>query len=144
MKSRISRSGWTSTTNSSSDGIRPIITSAPINRLPSSPQMNIIETGLNAIRLPSVTNVLDEYTPLTCFELLYTVPESGEMGLSMRKAACGRLSRKRNSYQSVERDGDFFVYPEEWWLYDFKDFREYAILDTPFSAIASPPSSKKP
>jgi hypothetical protein len=26
--------------------------------------MNIIETGLNAIRLPGVTNVLDEYRPL--------------------------------------------------------------------------------
>jgi len=27
--------------------------------------MNIIETGLNAIRLPGVTNVLDEYSGLT-------------------------------------------------------------------------------
>jgi len=44
-------------------------TTSPINRLPSSPQMNIIETGLNAIRLPGITNVLDEYMGLTMFAI---------------------------------------------------------------------------
>lgn len=37
--------------------------------------------------------------------------------------------------KAMEREGYFFVYPEEWWHYDFKDFRDYAILDLPFSAI---------
>jgi D-alanyl-D-alanine dipeptidase len=37
----------------------------------------------------------------------------------------------------MEQDGSFFVYPEEWWHYAFKDFREYPIEDLPFSAIAS-------
>jgi D-alanyl-D-alanine dipeptidase len=36
---------------------------------------------------------------------------------------------------AMERDGYFFVYPEEWWHYNFKDFREYAVQDIPFSAI---------
>jgi kynurenine formamidase/D-alanyl-D-alanine dipeptidase len=29
----------------------------------------------------------------------------------------------------------FFVYPYEWWHYDWKDWRSYPILDIPFSAI---------
>ena len=44
---------------------------------------------------------------------------------------------------AMEREGYFFVYPEEWWYYDFKDFRDYGILDIPFSAIAPPGESKK-
>jgi hypothetical protein len=31
--------------------------------------MNIIETGLHAIRLPGITNVLDEYMGLTMFAI---------------------------------------------------------------------------
>jgi D-alanyl-D-alanine dipeptidase len=38
---------------------------------------------------------------------------------------------------AMERHG-FSVYPQEWWHYDFKDYREYAIQDIPFSGIASP------
>jgi len=38
--------------------------------------------------------------------------------------------------RAMERDGYFFVYPEEWWHYDYKDSREYAVQDVPFSAIA--------
>ena len=38
--------------------------------------------------------------------------------------------------KAMERDGYFFVYPEEWWHYDFKDSREYAVQDIAFSAIA--------
>lgn len=37
--------------------------------------------------------------------------------------------------EAMERDGLFFVYPEEWWHYDFKDFRDYPIEDVPFAAI---------
>ena len=37
--------------------------------------------------------------------------------------------------KAMERDGYFFVYPEEWWHYDFKDSREYAVQDIAFSAI---------
>jgi len=46
--------------------------------------------------------------------------------------------------KAMEHDRYFFVYPEEWWHYDFKDLRDYAIQDTPFSAIASPSRSEKP
>jgi zinc D-Ala-D-Ala dipeptidase len=46
--------------------------------------------------------------------------------------------------KAMERDGNFFVYPEEWWHYNFKDLRDYAIQDIPFSAIDSPPVSIKP
>ena len=36
--------------------------------------MNIIETGLNAIRLPGVTNVLDEYKDLNVSHLFAIIP----------------------------------------------------------------------
>jgi zinc D-Ala-D-Ala dipeptidase len=39
--------------------------------------------------------------------------------------------------KAMERDGYFFVYPEEWWHYDFKDSREYAVQDIAFSAIGA-------
>jgi D-alanyl-D-alanine dipeptidase len=31
---------------------------------------------------------------------------------------------------------DFTVEPNEWWHFNYKDWREYPILDIPFSAIA--------
>ncbi|CAK4825562.1 unnamed protein product [Aphanomyces euteiches] len=37
----------------------------------------------------------------------------------------------------MQADGKFFVYPEEWWHWDFKDFREYAVENIPFSEIKS-------
>ncbi|QSA96939.1 M15 family metallopeptidase [Methylococcus sp. EFPC2] len=35
---------------------------------------------------------------------------------------------------AMEADG-FTVYPTEWWHFDYKDWREYALLDLPFHAI---------
>ncbi|MFH0994848.1 MAG: M15 family metallopeptidase [Pseudomonadota bacterium] len=46
--------------------------------------------------------------------------------------------------KAMEKDGYFFVYPEEWWHYNFKDLREYPIQDIPFSAIDSPSGPQKP
>ncbi|MBC3881969.1 M15 family metallopeptidase [Undibacterium sp. LX40W] len=37
---------------------------------------------------------------------------------------------------AMEREGEFFVYPEEWWHYDFKDSKHYAVQNIPFSAIS--------
>jgi D-alanyl-D-alanine dipeptidase len=37
----------------------------------------------------------------------------------------------------MEREG-FFVYPWEWWHFDFKDWREYPILDVPFETLGGP------
>jgi D-alanyl-D-alanine dipeptidase len=34
----------------------------------------------------------------------------------------------------MEAEG-FTVYPTEWWHFDYRDWRKYAILDLPFSAI---------
>jgi D-alanyl-D-alanine dipeptidase len=47
--------------------------------------------------------------------------------------------------KAMERDGSFFVLPEEWWHYDYKDFMAYAIQNIPFSAIrpAAAPAAKK-
>jgi D-alanyl-D-alanine dipeptidase len=47
--------------------------------------------------------------------------------------------------KAMEREGLFFVLPEEWWHYDYKDFMEYAIQDIPFSAIrpAAAPAAGK-
>jgi zinc D-Ala-D-Ala dipeptidase len=39
--------------------------------------------------------------------------------------------------KAMEQDGYFFVYPEEWWHYNYRDFRDYAIQDIPFSKIVS-------
>ena len=41
---------------------------------------------------------------------------------------------------AMEREG-FFVYSHEWWHFDFKDWRDYPILDVPFSEIvrSAPP-----
>ncbi len=36
--------------------------------------------------------------------------------------------------RALEQEG-FFVYPYEWWHFDFKDWREYPILDVPFAEI---------
>lgn len=40
--------------------------------------------------------------------------------------------------EAMERDGYFFVYPEEWWHYDYKDWRDYPVLDVAFSSIKPP------
>lgn len=45
--------------------------------------------------------------------------------------------------EAMERDGFFFVYPEEWWHYDYKDWRDYPVLDVAFDAIARPASRGK-
>ncbi|HUM02194.1 MAG TPA: M15 family metallopeptidase [Thermoanaerobaculia bacterium] len=43
--------------------------------------------------------------------------------------------RRRDLLRSaMEREG-FFVYPWEWWHFDWKDWREYAVLDVPFSGL---------
>ena len=40
--------------------------------------------------------------------------------------------------EAMESDGYFFVYPEEWWHYDFRDWRDYPVLDLAFSSIKPP------
>ncbi len=40
--------------------------------------------------------------------------------------------------EAMERDGFFFVYPEEWWHYDYKDWRDYPVLDVAFASITQP------
>lgn len=44
--------------------------------------------------------------------------------------------------KAMEREGEFFVYPEEWWHYDFKDSKHYAVQNIPFSAIRPPHQGK--
>ena len=38
--------------------------------------------------------------------------------------------------QAMEKQG-FTVYPQEWWHFDYKDWREYPILDVPFENITA-------
>ena len=47
------------------------------------------------------------------------------------KEALGRRDLLRNA---MEREG-FFVYPWEWWHFDWKDWREYPVLDIGFEGI---------
>jgi D-alanyl-D-alanine dipeptidase len=44
------------------------------------------------------------------------------------------LKRRDLLRAAMEKEG-FFVYPWEWWHFDWKDWREYAVLDFPFSGI---------
>jgi D-alanyl-D-alanine dipeptidase/kynurenine formamidase len=48
----------------------------------------------------------------------------------------GKEARARRDLlrDAMERQG-FFVYPYEWWHFDYKDWREYPILDLPFEGI---------
>jgi D-alanyl-D-alanine dipeptidase/kynurenine formamidase len=48
-------------------------------------------------------------------------------------AALGRRDRLR---AAMEREG-FFVYPSEWWHFDYKDWGDYPILDVPFESVES-------
>lgn len=45
--------------------------------------------------------------------------------------------------KAMEREGRFFVYPEEWWHYNYRDFRDYAIQDIPFSAMQTVPTKPR-
>jgi D-alanyl-D-alanine dipeptidase len=45
--------------------------------------------------------------------------------------------------KAMEREGKFSVYSKEWWHYDFKDFRDYAILNIPFSSISNSIENRK-
>ena len=54
-----------------------------------------------------------------------------------------QLDRRELLRGAMEREG-FFVYPWEWWHFDFKDWREYPVLDAPFEELAPPPAPKAP
>jgi kynurenine formamidase/D-alanyl-D-alanine dipeptidase len=46
------------------------------------------------------------------------------------------LGRRELLIDAMGNEG-FFVYPFEWWHFDWKDFREYAVLDVPFAALGA-------
>ena len=41
---------------------------------------------------------------------------------------------------AMEAEG-FTVYENEWWHFDYRDWREYPLLDLPFSALGPPPQA---
>jgi kynurenine formamidase len=47
------------------------------------------------------------------------------------------LARRELLRDEMGKEG-FFPYPWEWWHFDWKDWREYPVLDIPFAALASP------
>ncbi|MFI5121150.1 MAG: cyclase family protein [Thermoanaerobaculia bacterium] len=53
------------------------------------------------------------------------------------KGAKDVLARRELLVSSMEREG-FTVYPYEWWHFDFKDWRDYPLLDLPFAALGNP------
>jgi D-alanyl-D-alanine dipeptidase len=85
-----------------------------------------LETG-REVEMPSGFDEMSERSSVT-----YT-------GGTAEQRARRDLLRK-----AMEREGYFFVYPEEWWHYNFKDFREYAILNISFSEIDSTAAVKSP
>jgi zinc D-Ala-D-Ala dipeptidase len=46
---------------------------------------------------------------------------------------------RRDLLRSALESEGFTVEPNEWWHFNYKDWREYPILDIPFSDIAPPP-----
>jgi len=48
----------------------------------------------------------------------------------------GARERREVLREAMEREG-FFVYTHEWWHFDYKDWREYPILDVPFGALSA-------
>jgi kynurenine formamidase/D-alanyl-D-alanine dipeptidase len=42
--------------------------------------------------------------------------------------------RKEILRKAMESEG-FFVYPWEWWHYDYRDWRDYPVLDIPFASL---------
>jgi D-alanyl-D-alanine dipeptidase len=46
------------------------------------------------------------------------------------------LARRELLIDEMAKEG-FFVYPWEWWHFDWKDWREYAVLDVAFGAIGA-------
>jgi D-alanyl-D-alanine dipeptidase len=42
--------------------------------------------------------------------------------------------------QALEREG-FKVNPDEWWHFDYQDWRQYRVLDLSFDKIASAPDA---
>jgi D-alanyl-D-alanine dipeptidase len=49
------------------------------------------------------------------------------------------LARRELLQDEMGKEG-FFVYPWEWWHFDWKDWREYPVLDVPFAAIGGSPA----
>jgi D-alanyl-D-alanine dipeptidase len=54
-------------------------------------------------------------------------------GTPEQRAARDRLR------SAMEREG-FTIEPNEWWHFNYRDWRTYPILDVPFSAIGPRPS----
>ncbi len=79
-----------------------------------------LRTG-REVEMPSA---YDEMTDRAFITYTGGTPEQRAMRNLLRKA--------------MEREGYFFPYPEEWWHFDYKDSREYAVQDIPFSAIPAP------
>ena len=48
-----------------------------------------------------------------------------------------QLDRRELLRGTMEREG-FFVYPWEWWHFDYKDWRDYPLLDVPFERLGKP------
>jgi zinc D-Ala-D-Ala dipeptidase len=46
------------------------------------------------------------------------------------------MARRELLLDEMGKEG-FFPYPWEWWHFDWKDFREYPVLDVPFSALSA-------
>ena len=53
--------------------------------------------------------------------------------------SAGESARRyfRDMLRTVMESEGFTVYPEEWWHFDYKGWREYPILNVPFEKLAS-------
>jgi D-alanyl-D-alanine dipeptidase len=58
-------------------------------------------------------------------------------------ATPGQTARRAALRAAMTREG-FEVYPEEWWHFDYRDWRAYPILDVPFEALAPPVAALLP
>jgi kynurenine formamidase/D-alanyl-D-alanine dipeptidase len=62
---------------------------------------------------------------------------SGRSYATYDKGPKAALARRDLLAAAMEREG-FSVYPAEWWHFDYKDWRDYPLLDVPFAALHAP------
>jgi len=62
---------------------------------------------------------------------------SGRSYATYEKGPKEALARRDLLAAVMETEG-FSVYPAEWWHFDYKDWRDYPLLDVPFAALGAP------
>jgi D-alanyl-D-alanine dipeptidase len=63
--------------------------------------------------------------------------EMNEKAYPQYAGGTAKARAMRDLLRAMMESEGFSVYPTEWWHFDYRDWREYEILDLPFEAIAA-------